>query len=226
MPARGDRKSSSVSDVPRTVVVRSLSARGETIGVLHAAFHVAIWAAIVVSIQAAGGSSDAKKSAVADVPPFVQTFLALASDEQRMVRNVQEGLGEAERRRVSDSAWPDVGALAADGVPPFARDPLDKDHYAWTRFMRRGLVNYVGLPTSADRPTYVVIVTEPDPSTPDDPSIKADEIHHRLSSGVLIHTGIFMGRGFVEAKAPVPSVPFDEGWKQVLAGSAADVLGR
>lgn len=204
--------------------VASPSARKETIGVLHVAFHVALWSGIVVSLEASG-TSDPNRANAADTPPFVQRFQELDNTDQRMVRGIQEGLSEAERRRVAEGAWPKVEALAGDGIPPFAPDPIDKDRYAWRLYAARGVANYVGVPRASDRPIYVVIVTEPDPGTPNDPSIKVDEVHHRLSSGMLVHTGIFVGRDFKDAKAPVPSVPFDEGWKQVLAGPAS-VLGR
>ena len=87
---------------PRTVEVRSPSARTETIAVLHAAFHVALWAAVIVSLEASSASDP--KAAALDTPPFVQRFDELDSTDQRMVRPspARDGRAGSFQRDVGD----------------------------------------------------------------------------------------------------------------------------
>jgi hypothetical protein len=208
----------------RSVEVKSPSARAETAGVLRVFFHIALWSTVVVSIEARGGA-DPSTAAAAESLPFVARFQDLDTREQRIYRSLGEGIGEAERRRSREGKWPTVEALAADGIPPFAVDPIDQDHYTWKLYQKAGLANYVGTPSAPDRPTYVAILAEPEPGVPNDPSLPTDEVHQRLSNGMLLHVGVFLGNGFKTDRAPVPSVPFDEGWKQILIGPVS-VLGR
>ena len=84
-------------------------------------------------------------------------FQALIQDrppiEQRMFRELQEGLLEAETRRADRGAWPAVSSLAADGIPPFALDPTAKGgRYEWHLTTSGTLVNYLGLPQRSDVP--------------------------------------------------------------------------
>jgi hypothetical protein len=212
---------------PRVVEIASPSVRRETAGVAKAFVHIGMWTALVVSAQTnparhASGSPTVEPA----VPAFVRRFGDLDGKDQRTFRALQEGLGEAERRRSSNGAWPTAAELAADGIPPFAPDPIDKDGYAWSSFAGEGLVNYVGKPApGSGRPTFVIVAAEPAKGSIPDPSIPLDEVHHRLASGLSIHVGVFMGVGQDEPKSAVPSVPFERGWQQILSGPTS-VLGR
>jgi hypothetical protein len=147
-------------------------------------------------------------------------FQALIQDrppiEQRMFRELQEGLLEAEARRASSGAWPGVAALAADGIPPFALDPTVRGgRYDWRLIVSGTFVNYLGLPQQSGSPAWLVLVQEPEPGAPPDPA-REDEEHHRLLGGDMLHVSTW-----VRADARVPAgtirAPQAEGWTQLYA---------
>ena len=210
----------------RTFEVKPPSARVETVNVLRAFFHIALWSGIVISGQTNPASHRAVSAGADLTPSFVARPADLDGHDQRVLRAFLEGIGEAERRRSSTGAWPSVVSLASEGIPPFAVDPIDKDGYVWSLLSSKGVVNYVGVPSkTSGRPSMLVIIVEPPSGTTSDPSTPADEVHHRLSSGMLLHVGVFLGPGIADQREPVQSVSFDEGWRQVLSGGAS-VLGR
>jgi hypothetical protein len=197
--------------------IRPPSARAETWFVARAAFHVVYWSALVVSAQTYGVTDPA---AAAAPSPFERRFQDLPAADQRLYRALREGLTEAERARDASGVWPTAAALAREGVPPFAPDPLDHAGYVWT-FRRTGAaVNYVGTPApGAGREALVAIVTEPEPGTPLDPLAQIDEVHHRLADGRMIHVTVWMGPPLGgEGAGAVGVLAPDQGYKQVLAG--------
>lgn len=211
----------------RIVEVRPPSVRDETIQVARALFAVGMAAALVVAVQVGDGGRAPTAADDAKSYPFVRRFADLAPADQRIFNAIREGLGEAERRRVSKGAWPDVPELAADGIPPFAPDPIDRDAYAWSMRTAKGIVNYVGTPRAgSNRAAFVVIVAEPDGSAPATTvETPADEVHHRLAKDLLVHAGVFVGAGLAPPAEVAPNVSFDDGWQQVLAGPPS-VLSR
>jgi hypothetical protein len=147
-------------------------------------------------------------------------FQALIQDrppiEQRMFRELQEGLLEAEMRRVDRGAWPAVSSLAADGIPPFALDPTAKGgRYEWQLATSGALVNYLGLPQRSDSPAWLVVVQEPEPGAPPDPA-REDEEHHRLSTGVMLHVSTWV-RADPRIASRIIRTPQAEGWTQLYA---------
>ena len=58
-----------------------------------------------------------------DLLPYQQLIRDAPAADQRIFRELQEGLLEAERIRAETGQWPDVTTLAAEGIPPFARGP-------------------------------------------------------------------------------------------------------
>ena len=52
--------------------------------------------------------------------PYQKLIRDASPSEQRVFRELQEGLLEAERMRAQTGRWPDVAALEAEGIPPFA----------------------------------------------------------------------------------------------------------
>lgn len=211
----------------RTIEVVSPSAGVETLHVLRALFHVGWAAALVVAIQVGAATGPATDAEIAQTLPFLTRFANLPPADQRLFNAVREGIGEAERRRVANGAWPAVDVLASDGIPPFAPDPIDPARYAWTMRADKGVVNYVGVPEAASgRGTIVVIITEPDGAGSALPGeTPVDEIHHRLANGTTVHVGVFLGAALPAPSGLVPSMNFDDGWKQILSGSPA-VLSR
>ena len=157
---------------------------------------------------------------LADLLPFQVLFRDLEPSLQRNFREMQEGVIEAERVRVDAKEWPAVEALAADGVPPFAADPIDRGHYAWTRLRDGTIVNYRGRSTTG-APELLLLVQEPDAGAIDAglQSTVVDETHHRLSDGTLLHVTMwFRAPGGADVRALVDR-PFAEGWTQILAGT-------
>jgi hypothetical protein len=193
--------------------VSSPSLRREAGLVARAMFHVVFWSAFVMFGHAPSAGADAAAL------PFETRFSTLDAADQRMFRLVQEGIVEAEARRGRTGSWPTPEALAEAGVPPFAKDPIDRAGYTWRVATARGLVNYVGEPRAGSgRRPFQVVVTEPVPGTPPDPQVKEDEIHHRLADGTMIHVGTWMGPSLEGVRLPTASPSPDQGFRQVLVG--------
>ena len=200
-------------------------ARRESIAVLRAGAVVFFAAWLAIALHA--GAPPGAEPQAGDLLPWQTTFRDLDPVLQRNVRAMQEGDTEAERARADGKAWPDVAALASDGVPPFAADPIDRAGYAW-RLERDGLtVNYRGTPARDPKaPELLLLVQEPAPGAVDGAvapgAVDVDETHHRLPDGTLLHVTYWFRRP--DAAAPalsrVVDRPFAEGWTQVLLGTA------
>jgi len=148
--------------------------------------------------------------------PFQTLIQNRPSNDQRMFRELQEGLLEAEARRASSGAWPGVAALAADGIPPFALDPTAKGgRYDWRLTVSGAFVNYLGLPQQAGSPAWLVLVQEPEPGAPPDPA-REDEEHHRLLGGDMLHVSTWV-RADARVAAGTIRAPQAEGWTQLYA---------
>jgi hypothetical protein len=133
-----------------------------------------------------------------------------------MFRELQEGLLEAETRRVDRGAWPAVLSLAADGIPPFARDPTAKGgEYEWHLTTSGTVVNYLGLPQRSGAPAWLVLVQEPEPGAPPDPA-REDEEHHRLITGEMLHVSTWV-RADARVASRIIRTPQAEGWTQLYA---------
>jgi hypothetical protein len=202
-------------DAIRTVDVLPPSGRRETGLVLGAAAAIFIGALLVIA-PGSGYSGSENGTRVGDLLPFQMLFRDAPPPVQRMYREMQEGLLEAEHRRAATRLWPAVDTLAAQGIPPFAptRPP-----YRWSLAQDGVFVNYLGLP-EPDGPAFLALVQEPDPNAIDAaPAALLDEAHHRLADGTLLHVSIW----FRAAAAAVPAdrpltQPAAAGWTQVLVG--------
>src|ERR1700681_1431409 len=100
---------------------------------------------------------------------YQKLFRNLGPREQRMFRALHEGLLEAENVRSASSVWPSSAALAGQGIPPFAVDPIaGREKYTWTFHQEGVLVNYLGLPGGAHLPAFLLSILERTPAaTPD-----------------------------------------------------------
>ena len=138
-----------------------------------------------------------------------------------MFRELQEGLLEAERMRAETGRWPDVAALEAEGIPPFAPDPTRKIDYKWTSVRQDWATNYLGVPSDPSQPAWVLVILEPEPGAPADPAPN-DETHHRLPDGTTLHVSIWnmpeekRRSGFAALR-----LPQNDGWTNWLVGSNA-----
>ncbi len=200
--------------------IRSPSARAETLAVARALFHIVFWSALVISAQTyAPGTAGAAPSPSS---PFERRFQDLPFSDQRIFREISEGVAEAERMRSTTGRWPTADDLARLSVPPFAPDPLDRAGYAWRSLQTGNKADYIGTPSPASgRETFVVIIAEPDPGTPNDPRQPVDEVHHRLGDGTMIHVTVWTGPPLPDAREAVGVLPVEKGYRQVLAGTPA-----
>lgn len=212
----------------RTQDVSPPSSRRETIFIVRAGFLILYLSALLIGLENGGrpvglGGEPAgvATGSIMDVEPGTIAFRDLDSRKQRVFRQIQEGLTEAEIRRGRTSLWPTPEELAAAGVPPFARDPIDRDGYTWTLLRRGTVLNYAGIPSpSSSEPAFVALILEPDPGTPQDPLALTDEIHHRLSDGTMLHVGVWMRAGLRELKDPVGWEPTGDGWLRIVANGS------
>lgn len=205
----------------RTIDVASPSSREESIQVLRALFLIAFLSTLVVAIQRGQSTDEPTAAQDAKAFPFVRRFADLPAADQRIFTALREGIGEAERRRVRSGKWPDVEDLAAEGIPPFAPDPIDRDAMTWVMRSNGRTANYVGVPREGlKRATFVVILTEPDGSGPAVPTeVPPDEVHHRLDDGMLLHVAVFVGDALPPPAGVALTMSFADGWFQALAGS-------
>jgi hypothetical protein len=158
----------------RTVEIRPPSRSGESFAVAMTAAAIAVCALYSILLRrgpaaAEADASGAPRSGVVGAPrsgdslPFQKTFQELPSDEQRIVRELMEGFAEAKRVRGETGGWPKPEALAADQIPPFAADAIDKAGYRWSLRQDRLIVNYFGTPKDRSSPDFLVLIQEPEP---------------------------------------------------------------
>jgi hypothetical protein len=137
--------------------------------------------------------------------------------EQRMFRELQEGLLEAEGARSATGTWPAIESLVSDGIPPFAPDPTAKSAvYRWSLLRAGAYLNYLGIPDRPGVPAWVVLVQEPEPGVPPDQAFE-DEEHHRLIDGSMLHVSTWSHANGISIPSRTTSVPQAEGWTQVYA---------
>ena len=207
----------------RAVEIRPPSVRVETINVLKAAAAILLMVAAYVFRPAFGTQSPNLQSQQSQygLLPYQRLIGDAPPAEQRVFRELQEGLLEAERIRAETGRWPDVAALQAEGIPPFARDPTQKIDYTWTSVRQDWAINYLGVPSDRSQPAWVLIVLEPEPGAPSDPAPN-DETHHRLPDGTTLHVSIWnvpeekRRSGFAALR-----LPQNEGWTNWLVGTNA-----
>jgi hypothetical protein len=198
----------------RRVEVRPPSSRVELGNVVRFSMVIVIGAWMFLATDSATFRDGA--STTKHLLPFQTLIQNRPPIDQRMFRELQEGLLEAESRRGSSGRWPEVAALAADGIPPFALDPTTKGgRYDWRLTVNGASVNYLGLPQQSGAPAWVILVQEPEPGAPPDPA-REDEEHHRLLGGAMLHVSIWVRAG---ARAPAGTIraPQAEGWTQLYA---------
>jgi hypothetical protein len=137
----------------RTVEVLPASVTDEASWVFLAAAFIVLGMIYVFAFERYGwrGAAPAGSSARA-LLPFQVLFRDLPPAEQRTFREMQEGGGEAVRLRAASGSWPSIDSLAAAGVPPFARDVLDKAGFRWSRQRDGLIVNYLGIPSASRNP--------------------------------------------------------------------------
>jgi uncharacterized protein DUF6162 len=204
----------------RTLEIRPPSVRAETVNVLKAAVAIVLMVTAYIFRPSIGTSSTIQsRQPQIGLLPFQQLIRDAAPGEQRVYRELQEGLLEAERIRAATGQWPDVTTLEGEGIPPFAPDPTRKIAYKWTSVRQDWATNYLGVPSDPSQPAWVLVILEPEPGAPPDPAPN-DETHHRLPDGTTLHVSIW---NIPEAKRrsgfAALRLPQNDGWTNWLVGT-------
>jgi hypothetical protein len=201
----------------RTEQIQPLSAHAELLVLLRAAMAISAGVGIYVALTIGGGATSVQRNLL----PFQKLIADRPPDEQRMFRELQEGLLEAEALRSATRAWPATPALADAGIPPFAADPTRRTDYDWRLLQAGTLVNYLGLPRRGDAPAWLLVVQEPEPGVPPDQNFE-DQEHHRLLDGTMLHVATWVRPDPRGAADRATRMPQAEGWTQLYAvGPAA-----
>ncbi len=199
----------------RRMRVEPLSAHAELRSVARTAMAI-VTVALMYLITSGATLRDPGTTANRNLLPFQVLVRDRPPTEQRMFRELQEGLLEAETRRTMTGTWPAVSALAADGVPPFALDPTARGgRYDWSLVQSGALVNYLGIPRESSAPAWLVVIQEPEPGVPPDQTYE-DEEHHRLITGVMLHVSTW-ARADSGVATRITRSPQAEGWTQLYA---------
>jgi hypothetical protein len=202
-----------VTGAARTVSVQALSARAELLLVVRAAMAIAVGVWIyLASASALGGTAPQQRNLL----PFQKIIADRPADEQRMFRELQEGLLEAEASRNATQAWPTAASLGDSGIPPFAIDPTRRSTCTWTMIQSGTMINYLGRPSRAGEPAWLLLVTEPEPGVPPDQTFE-DEEHHRLGNGAMLHVSTWEHPDGLQVQERLVRMPQAEGWIQLYA---------
>jgi hypothetical protein len=206
----------------RSVQILPPSIRRETMVVAQIAIVVVAGVAFYLANTAWNTDAQTRGS---DLMPYQALVRDRPQTDQRMFRELQEGLLEAERVRSLTGGWPAPAALAAQSIPPFAPDPTRGESYVWTVTQHGTFVNYRALPSVTGVPAWLLLVQEPDKGAPPDPA-KEDEEHHRLADGSMLHVSIWTHADGTDLPAHFISLPQVEGWTQLRAGPPPSPTAR
>ncbi|HEY7290065.1 MAG TPA: hypothetical protein VH583_09535 [Vicinamibacterales bacterium] len=209
------------STAARSVTVTPLSARSELLLVVRAAMVIAVGVWMYVAATASGAGGGAAGTSARNLLPYQKLVADRPFAEQRMFRELQEGLVEAEASRSTNGSWPDAAALADNGIPPFATDPTRRSSYTWSTTKSGTIVNYLGLPANPNEPAWLLLIQEPEPGVPPDQNFE-DEEHNRLASGAMLHVSTWLHANGAAIGQRIVRLPQAEGWTQIYAvGPAA-----
>lgn len=197
---------------PRRAGVERLSTRRELVHLVRVA--AAIVLGVWVYLASALGDSGAARR---DLLPYQALIQSRPPAEQRIFRELQEGLLEAETVRAATGNWPAAAALAEQGIPPFARDPTEKTAVFTWHLIREGpFINYLGVPDRTGVPAWLLLVQEPEAGVPPDQPYE-DEQHHRLLDGTMLHVSTWSLRDGLQMSPKLLRLPQTDGWTQFFA---------
>ena len=198
--------------VPRRVAVELLSTQQELVHIIRVAVLIVLGVWLYLA-SALGDTSATRKNLL----PYQTVIQNRPDADQRMFRELQEALLEAERERSTDGTWPEVPALADQGIPPFAIDPTAKNAaFRWQLLKSGTLVNYLGIPDRAGVPAWLLLVQEPDAGVPPDQNFE-DEEHNKLLDGTMLHVSTWSYTDGIHASGKIVRLPQAEGWTQIYA---------
>jgi hypothetical protein len=197
---------------PRRVAVELLSTRQELVYIVRVGVVIVlgVWLYLASSL---GEATATRKNLL----PYQTVIQSRPDVDQRMFRELQEALLEAERSRSTDGAWPEPMALGDQGIPPFAIDPTAKAaRFRWQLLKSGTLVNYLGVPDRLGVPAWLLVIQEPDPGVPPDQNFE-DEEHNRLLDGTMLHVSTWSYGDGIHASGKLVRLPQAEGWTQIYA---------
>lgn len=209
----------------RTEEVIPPSQRDDGSWVFLAAMAIVVCVIYIIGFERGGPAGRNAGAQARALLPYQTLFRDLPSVEQRVFRAMQEGLGEALRTRGSTQAWPAVATLAAQGVPPFAPDVLDRSALRWELRSTALLYQYVGIPSaSREAPAFMISIVEPEPITGEKPIPGVvDEEHQVLPDGLLLHITYWKRRADGIGTGPITE-PSLAGWTQIRVKSPIEEL--
>jgi hypothetical protein len=201
-----------IATAPRRVMVELLSTRQELVYIVRAGVVIVlgVWLYLASSL---GEATATRKNLL----PYQTVIQSRPEVDQRMFRELQEALLEAERSRSADRSWPEPATLAEQGIPPFAADPTARAaRFRWQLLKSGTLVNYLGVPDRAGVPAWLLLIQEPDPGVPPDQNFE-DEEHSRLLDGTMLHVSTWSYADGIHAPGKLVRLPQVEGWTQIYA---------
>jgi hypothetical protein len=172
-----------------------------------------------IGFYVAFGASDGSRDSQRNLLPYQTLARTLSESEQQVFTAIRRGLLDVEAERSRLSRWPDPSTLAAAGRASFEKG----GNLTWHRFLQGAIVNYVGLPTDAAAPAWMLAIQEPEPNTPPDPSPLDDE-HHRLPDGTTLHVYVWMHRYGGRITAAFVPQPQAAGWTEIFSVPPNPVL--
>jgi hypothetical protein len=197
----------------RTIELRGPSAREEALG-LYRALSVVAFASLLLVGRHWDEGKPSQSALLMQATAYQRRFSELAPAEQRLFRQLQEGLTEVENARPALPDWPPPQALADQGIPPFAADPLVPG-MQWTLHRMGPTTVYLGMPAAPGKPAWLMHLQE----SADPPDTPQDETHHKLSTGLVLHVSLWeLEGGRVDAAAEATlERPYLGNWKQILS---------
>lgn len=200
------------ASTPRRASVERLSIREELVQIVRVAAVIVL--AVWVYLASALGDAGATRR---DLLPYQTLIQSRPPAEQRVFRELQEGLLEAEAVRSMTGRWPTTASLAEQGIPPFTRDPTEKTALFTWQLIREGtFINYLGIPDRAGVSAWLLLIQEPEAGVPPDQPYE-DEQHHRLLDGTMLHVSTWSYSDGLHVSPQLVRVPQSEGWIGLFA---------